>query len=116
MTCQGANGVRTARDVSHGTRSAVPSGVLRSTRMPTTAAEPVPLGRAWSETEPLIEALRRGERSAQAQFFDQYVDLVERILLRVMGPDSELEDLVQDSFMAALASIHRFRGNAAVLR
>lgn len=66
--------------------------------------------------EEMLAGLRKGDRRAQAAFFDRYVDRVERILLRVMGPDSELEDLLHECFVQALASLHTFRGEANQLR
>jgi len=69
-----------------------------------------------SPAEALLERLRRGDRQAQAEFFDTHVELVERLLLRILGPDSELEDLVQESFLEALRSVHRYRGDAGGLR
>lgn len=53
----------------------------------------------------LARALRAGQPGAAATLFDRYGKHVERVLLRVLGPDPELEDLVQDVFVAALESI-----------
>jgi len=87
--------------------------VLRSLRLSSsTVSDPTETS---SATERLLEALRRGDPGAQARFFDAYVGIVERVLLRVFGPDSELEDLVQESFLQALTSLHRFRGDASNL-
>lgn len=63
----------------------------------------------------LLARLQAGERTAQAELFDRYVDMVERLLLRVLGPDTELEDLVQETFLQALTSVDSFRGNEASL-
>jgi RNA polymerase sigma-70 factor (ECF subfamily) len=40
---------------------------------------------------------------------------VQRLLFRILGPDSELEDTVHDTFVRALESIHRLR-DPALLR
>lgn len=63
----------------------------------------------------LLMGLRAGERAAQAELFDRYVDMVERILLRVLGPDTELEDLVQETFLQAITSVESFRGDEGSL-
>src|SRR5690606_11331289 len=66
----------------------------------------------YASPEALLAGLQRGDRSAQALFFDRYAHTVETLILRLLGPDSELEDLVQESFFEALRSVHRYRGNA----
>lgn len=55
----------------------------------------------------LSRALQAGEPWAGAALFDRYAAHVRRVLVRVMGPDPELADLLQDVFLAALASIER---------
>lgn len=59
----------------------------------------------------LIARLKRGERKAQGEFFDAYVGMVERVLFRLLGPDVELSDMVQDVFIQALRSVRSFRGD-----
>lgn len=54
----------------------------------------------------LVLALRAGERHAGAALFDRYAPHVRRVLARVLGPDPELGDLLQDVFVAALGSLH----------
>jgi RNA polymerase sigma-70 factor (ECF subfamily) len=63
----------------------------------------------------LLAGLRAGERGAQAAFFDRHVAGVEHILFRLLGPDSELEDFVQETFILALTCIDSFRGDEAAL-
>lgn len=62
------------------------------------------------DTPALLEALRNGERAAQERFFDRYVPDVERVLFRMLGPDSEFEDLIHETFIQAIVHIHTFRG------
>ncbi len=50
------------------------------------------------------------------QAFDRYHDHVERVLLRVLGRDHELGDLVQEVFVQAMTSFSRFRGEPGALR
>jgi RNA polymerase sigma-70 factor (ECF subfamily) len=63
----------------------------------------------------LVDALRKGHPAAVAHFYSSFVRLVQRFLFRILGPDSELEDTVHDTFVRALESIHRLR-DPALLR
>lgn len=79
--------------------------------MKSVAKEQPPRSVAFASNEALLAGLQRGERDAQGVFFDRYVHAVETLMLRVLGPDSELEDLVQESFLQALRSVHGYRGD-----
>jgi RNA polymerase sigma-70 factor, ECF subfamily len=57
--------------------------------------------------EALVAALRAGQPDAGAMLFDRYAIHVRRVLVRVLGPDPELLDLVHDVFVTALESVHR---------
>jgi RNA polymerase sigma-70 factor (ECF subfamily) len=67
------------------------------------------------DDEQLVESLRRGHPPAVAYFYSTFVKLVHRLLFRLLGPDSELEDTVHDTFVRALQSVHRLR-DPALLR
>lgn len=60
----------------------------------------------------LVEALRLGDVRASAALFDTYGRHVERLLVRVLGPDPEVEDLLHDVFAQALANIDQLRDPA----
>ncbi len=62
-----------------------------------------------------IERLKAREERALAELFDRYSRRLERVLLRVLGPDPDLSDVVQDSFEQAMRSLGRFEGDAADL-
>jgi len=76
-------------------------------------AELLPLRRSHSELpapesdELLVLSLRAGHPDAGTQLFDRYAPHVRRVLVRVMGPDSEILDLVHDVFVTALESVKR---------
>jgi RNA polymerase sigma-70 factor, ECF subfamily len=53
----------------------------------------------------LVEGLRAGRTAARAALFDRYARHVQRILARVLGGDPELEDLLHEVFVRALAGI-----------
>ena len=62
----------------------------------------------------LVEALRDGHPGARAELFDRYGTPVQRVLMRVMGRDPELADLLQDVFVRAFAGIGGLKDPAAV--
>ena len=57
----------------------------------------------------LVAALIAGRIEAKRVLFDRYSGDVERVLYRILGPDPEIPDLLQDVFLAALASIEKLR-------
>jgi RNA polymerase sigma-70 factor (ECF subfamily) len=59
---------------------------------------------------PSIEALVGREPEAVARLYDLQVERVERLLVAVMGPDRELDDIVQRVFVEVLDALPRFRG------
>ena len=82
----------------------------RDTRLPVAAlarpSRPVP----FPETDDrLLESLRAKRPGAWLQFYDAFAPYVLSVLRRVMGPDRELEDLLQDVFARALEGVERVR-------
>jgi RNA polymerase sigma-70 factor, ECF subfamily len=71
----------------------------------------LPLLDGHSEAE-LIHACRRGERSAQDEFYQRFRRSVTANLFRVIGDRSELDDLVQEVFVIAFRGLDKFRGDA----
>lgn len=61
-----------------------------------------------------IDACRRGDRSALEAVFRTYAPALERLLARIVGPRADVEDLLQDTFSAAITAFPRFRGEASV--
>jgi RNA polymerase sigma-70 factor (ECF subfamily) len=53
----------------------------------------------------IVKALRARHASGTAGLFDRYHGHVRRVLVRVLGPDPELSDLVQEVFLAAINAI-----------
>jgi RNA polymerase sigma-70 factor, ECF subfamily len=62
---------------------------------------------------PTIEACRRGERAALERVLLAESPAIERLLGRMVGA-SDVEDLLQEVFVAAMESFPNFRGQAAV--
>jgi len=55
----------------------------------------------------VVTSIRARERAGGAALYDRHQQYVRRVLTRVLGPDAELHDLVQDVFVAAIDSIER---------
>ncbi len=62
----------------------------------------------------LVEACRRGERAALERVFRKESPFIERVLYRVVGPSSDLEDLLQQTLEHAIRAFPAFRGEASV--
>lgn len=59
-------------------------------------------------------AWRTGDRRAGAALFDRHFASIRRFFINKACTESEVEELVQRSFVAALESAGRFRGDASV--
>jgi RNA polymerase sigma-70 factor (ECF subfamily) len=68
-----------------------------------------------SEDGAALAALRRRDPAAVGALFDRHARRIERLLLSVLGPDPDLPDLVQQTFLGVLSSLPSFRGDAASL-
>jgi RNA polymerase sigma-70 factor (ECF subfamily) len=53
-----------------------------------------------------------GDRQAQRELFDREVDHVHATLYRILGPNRDIEDLVQDVFIEIFRSLGSYRGEA----
>lgn len=65
-----------------------------------------------SSSDAFLQRLEQRDERALGELFDRHAPRLERVLLRVMGPDPDLTDVVQDSFEQALRSLSRFEGDA----
>jgi RNA polymerase sigma-70 factor (ECF subfamily) len=61
----------------------------------------------FGSDEALVEALRRQHPGAAKALFDRYVDVVDRVLIRLVGisPDADVPDLIHEVFTHALDSV-----------
>jgi RNA polymerase sigma-70 factor, ECF subfamily len=64
----------------------------------------------------LSDALRAGEPYAVGRLFDLYGKHVERVLVRTIGRDGEMDDMVQDVFLGAYRSGPNYQGNDGQLK
>jgi RNA polymerase sigma-70 factor, ECF subfamily len=60
----------------------------------------------------LVEALRNRDLSAAGRLYDRYAPNVRGMVHRMLGLDAELDDVVQDVFIAAITSITKLRDPA----
>lgn len=64
-------------------------------------------------SDELVERAQRGVPGAFDELYYAYVDRVHRQLAALVGPSSDLEDLVQQVFVQVHQNLPRFRGDAA---
>jgi RNA polymerase sigma-70 factor, ECF subfamily len=57
----------------------------------------------------LVSALRAQDLAAAGRLYDRYALNVRGMVHRLLGPDTELDDVVQDVFVAAITSIDKLR-------
>ncbi len=62
----------------------------------------------------LLEGLRAGNAAALGAFCDRYGDHVLRVLTRVLGADSEIEDLHHEAFLRALRGVAKLEDAASL--
>lgn len=67
-----------------------------------------------AEDARLLERARAGDPEVGAALYDRFADLVNRVVYRVMGADTELDDLVQQVFIKVLGGIGRVEDPAAL--
>ncbi len=60
----------------------------------------------------LIKRMQQGRHGAFDELYYAYVDRVHRQLFAMLGPDSELEDMVQQTFVQVHKNIKSFRQDA----
>jgi RNA polymerase sigma-70 factor (ECF subfamily) len=61
----------------------------------------------------LIQRANGGDRRAYDELYRRHVDIVYRRISRLVGPDPDREDLVQQVFIGVFGSLRSFRGEAA---
>ncbi len=57
----------------------------------------------------LVENSKSGDRNAQYQLYELYVDAMYNIGMRFLGIKEDAEDIVQDSFVDAFKNLHNFK-------
>jgi RNA polymerase sigma-70 factor, ECF subfamily len=72
-----------------------------------------PLPTAVSDAA-LVTALRSGSAEAAEQLFERYGEYVERLIVRVLGLDAEVPDLINEVFARAFERIEQIQDAAAL--
>lgn len=67
---------------------------------------------ASSGVDPLIQRAQAGDERAFQELFRAHRDVVSRLVFRMLGPDADVEDVVQDAFVHVYRSIASFKGDA----
>jgi RNA polymerase sigma-70 factor (ECF subfamily) len=80
----------------------------------TSAARPAPPELALEHARDWVARAVAGERAAQERLVREQWPLVERLLMRILGPRADLEDLVQNVFFETFRALPRFRGDSKV--
>jgi RNA polymerase sigma-70 factor (ECF subfamily) len=62
----------------------------------------------------LVHALKHGDVEAAGRLYDRHVAGVHGLVHRLLGPKTELDDIVQEVFIYALSSIDKLRDPAAL--
>jgi RNA polymerase sigma-70 factor (ECF subfamily) len=60
----------------------------------------------------LIDRVKQGQPKACYEFYYSYVDRVHRQLYAMVGPDADLDDLIQQTFIVVFKRIDSFRGES----
>ncbi len=93
--------------------------MTQTVRPRTAGASPGPAGVVRSlpfdgDETALVAAMRAGRVDAAAAFYDRHVGAIHGLVVRLMGPDGELDDVVHDVFVRALESLPRLREPGAL--
>lgn len=67
-----------------------------------------------TEEQLVLASARAGNPRALRQFYDAHQSQVRGHLYRLLGPDSEIDDIVQTVFARAFAALGAFKGNSAL--
>jgi len=57
----------------------------------------------------LIELSKKGDRKAQFALYNQYVDAMFQISLRMLNNRADAEDILQESFVKAFKNLKQFK-------
>ena len=57
----------------------------------------------------LVEKSKLGDRNSQFQLYEQYVDAMYNVSMRMLCSTEDAEDTVQDSFVEAFKNLENFR-------
>ncbi len=67
-----------------------------------------------SDDADLVRRCQAGQADAQRELFERERIRVHRLLYRVVGSNSHMEDLLQEAFLEIFRSLHTFRGDSSL--
>ncbi len=70
--------------------------------------------RAGRANAPVADAFARGDRASFAELISAQQAPVARLVHRLMGWGEDVDDVVQEVFLAAWKNLHRFRGDSSL--
>lgn len=73
-----------------------------------------PLAAIVNADEPLVQACRAGRRDALEEVFRRHLRTLERLIRKLIGPSGDVDDLLQNTLLAAISAFPSFRGDAPV--
>jgi RNA polymerase sigma-70 factor (ECF subfamily) len=68
----------------------------------------------WQDDAALVQALKAQVPEASTRLFDRYGAYLRGVLLRTLGADPDLTDLLHDVFVRAMEGIHRLESGRAL--
>jgi len=80
---------------------------------PSPNMDPKPVNPERLVDQKLVEKAQRGDKRAFGILVEKYHKKLTRLLSRMVRDQSEIEDIVQDSFVKAYRAINNFRGDSA---
>ncbi len=67
-----------------------------------------------SDDMALVERLQAGDQAAYAELVEQHSGQIYRLALRMMGNETDAEDVLQETFLSAFKAIDRFEGRSSL--
>jgi RNA polymerase sigma-70 factor, ECF subfamily len=62
----------------------------------------------------LLDACRRGDRRALEDVLTRHTPDLERLIVRMVGPRADVDDILQTALMAVVSAFPRYRGEASL--
>jgi RNA polymerase sigma-70 factor, ECF subfamily len=64
------------------------------------------------DDEALLAAIKKGSPNAKRALFERYANHVQRVLIRIIGIDDAVPELINETFLQAFSGIHSLRDGA----
>jgi RNA polymerase sigma-70 factor, ECF subfamily len=74
----------------------------------------LPLLSLDASDEALMNALKKQNPGAKRLFYTRYADHVQRVLIRIIGIDDAIPELISETFLQAFSSVHSLRNGSSL--